>query len=102
MRVVLLSLTDALINSVVGFIQGLRQLVKILAEVWWEAVSKRVQLAEYPPGPVRRRENVVPESNNMTHIPSALSVSVSITIFLSSVLHLFIAELGDEFTMFRT
>ena len=102
MRVILLSLVYPLQYPVVRFVQGLRQSIKILSEIWWEAMSQRVQLAEYPPEPVRRRENVVPESNNMTHIPSALSVSVSITIFLSSALHLLIAELGDEFTMFRT
>ena len=37
-----------------------------------------------------------------SHMPSALSVSVSITRFLSSALHLLIAVLGDELTMFRT
>ena len=36
------------------------------------------------------------------YIPSALSVSVSITRFLSSALHLLIAVLGDELTTFRT
>ena len=37
-----------------------------------------------------------------THIPSGLSVSVSITRFLSSALHLIIAVLGASLTMLRT
>ena len=66
MRVILLSLVYALQYPLVCFVQGLGQFVKILAEVWWEAMLQRVQLAEYPSEPVQQRENLLPASNSMT------------------------------------
>ena len=99
MRVIPLSLADALQYSVIGVIQGFRQFIQILAEVWGDAVLQRVQLAKYPSEPVQQCKNLKPAWDSMTpHIPSALSVSVSITRFLSSALHLLIAVLGDELT----
>jgi hypothetical protein len=65
MRIILLSFTYALQYPLVGLVQRLGQFVKILAEVWWEAVLQRVQLAEYPSEPVQQRENLLLASNSM-------------------------------------
>jgi hypothetical protein len=53
MRVIRLSLIYPLQYPLVCLIQGLGQLVKILAEVWGETMLQRVQLAERPSEPVQ-------------------------------------------------
>ena len=52
-RIILLSLVYPLQYPLVCFIKGLGQFVQILAEVWRDAMLQRVQLAEYPPEPVK-------------------------------------------------
>ncbi len=59
MRVILLSLINASQYPLVCFIKGLRQFVKKLTEVWWEAMLQRVQLAEYPSKPVQQRKKLL-------------------------------------------
>ena len=56
MRVILLRLVYPLQYSVVRFVQGIGQFVKILAEVWGNAMLQRVQLAKYPSKPIQQRE----------------------------------------------
>ena len=73
MRVVLLSLAYSLQYPVVRFVQGLRQFVKILTEVWGNAMLQRVQLTEYPSEPVRPRENLLPAWDNMAFLHSISS-----------------------------
>ena len=57
MRIILLRLIYPLQYPLVRFVQGLGQLVQILAEVWGDAMLQRVQLAEYPSKPIRYRES---------------------------------------------
>jgi hypothetical protein len=65
MRVILLSLVYPLQYPLVRVVQGLGQFVKILAEVWGEAVLQRVQLAEYPSEPVQKRKELRPARDRM-------------------------------------
>ena len=67
MRVLLLGFVDPLQYPLVGLVQALGQFIQILAEIWGEAMLERVQLAECPSEPVRRRENLLLASQNMTH-----------------------------------
>ena len=66
MRIILLSLVNSLQYPLVRFVQGLRQFIQILAEVWGDAVLQRVQLAEYPSEPVKQRENMLLACDSMT------------------------------------
>ena len=66
MCIILLRLVYSLQYPVVRFVQGLGQFIQILAEVWGDAMLQRLQLAEYPPEPVRHSENLRPVSSNMT------------------------------------
>ena len=52
MRIILLRLVYPLQYPVVGLVQGIGQLVQILAKVWGDAMLQRLQLAEYPSEPV--------------------------------------------------
>ena len=66
MRIIFLGLVYPLQYPLVGFIQGFGQFVKILAEVWGEAILQRVQLAEYPSEPVQQRKELPPAWDSMT------------------------------------
>jgi hypothetical protein len=67
MRIILLSLVYPLQYPLVRFVQGLRQFVQILADVWGEAMLQRIQLAEHPSEPVKqRKELLLPVWDRMT------------------------------------
>ena len=74
MRVILLGFVYPLQYPVVRFVQGIGQLVQILAEVRGNAMLQRVQLAEHPSEPAQQSENLRPASNNMTHSHSIGSI----------------------------
>ena len=66
MGVIFLSLIDSPQYTFISFVKGLRQLIKILAEVLGEAMLQCIQLAEYPSEPEQQRKKPQITWNSMT------------------------------------
>ncbi len=81
---------DLLQHPLICLVQRFRQFFKRSPDTLWEAMLQHFQLTENPSEPVKESVSVTGILTR-SYIPSALSVSVSITSFLSLSLHLLIA-----------